>query len=222
MSQFQSLKIIALIAGIILLGCKTQQSLPEKYRPVVSLSPNGLTFEFKSDHTVSMVGWTDILGQEVAQGTWKYSSKKLWLKRDSLNKDKQLPKNSVIIVVEGFDKSSSKITIRVMDAKDISPIVGAEISFNEEPKTYLADTSGIVLINAISDLEYLRFSYVHIHKSIKVLNQKSNHITLIIDFENMPQLSWLTIPETWKVKGNKLIPLQREGSTELSGELIKY
>lgn len=209
-SKFQSAKIITLIVVLIFLGCKTELSLHGKYKPVVSMSPNGLTLEIKSDRTFSMLGWSDILGQEVINGTWKYSDKKLWLIKDSLKNDAPQTRDSLINVVERFDKISSKIIVRVIDAQDKKPVVGMEIGLNEDQSRFITDTSGTVIVDAISDLDKLRFSYLQIHKSIRLLNPKTNDITLVINFANLPHLSWLTVPELWKVKGNKLIPIKAE------------
>lgn len=212
-------KVLSLFTGIlavaVLLGCKTNKLLQGTYSTTAA-GPDAFTLILKPDSTFLSESYSDMMGSSSLGGKWH-------VKNDSLLLNfKTVPvADDFIRITVGPENKDKDMTIRVIDAGDKSPVVGAGIQVNGQPKRLMVDRSGVITDSLASVIRSVLFTYGSISKTIDISSLHTKNITIVVDFDKKPVISGAKLPGLWKIKKNKLIPFDGNGLLEWNSFLVK-
>ncbi|PWG81604.1 peptidase associated/transthyretin-like domain-containing protein [Pararcticibacter amylolyticus] len=160
------------------------------------MSPNSLKLVLREDHSFSLEGWNDIMGNSTRTGTWLLQKDTLLLEATAVSGSK--------ISTEEKQTGTGTLAITVVDESGAG-IAGADIWIDGKKKN-TTDTDGRVHWPA-EEIHLLRVRYLSLDQEVQIKNSRSDDIRVRLYLTTDINAGEMT-HQKWLHSGTKLVPVE--------------
>lgn len=165
-------------------------------------SPDFYQIKLNNDYTYAYYGWSDIMGADTVEGTWKVSKDTLYLNQ------KKKKKGRFIVSIDKKRSANNTSRVSILDVSDSTYVLGSKVYLNGDSGQFV-DSSGMVYKK--EEIEKIKIEYLSYLDSILVRDKGGNYFNIYLNFK-ANELDRFYVNPTWLKRGSRLIQVGTDGN----------
>lgn len=195
------MKIVFLFILTLIIGA-CSQSLIGTYITKGSDNFHQVTFDFKSDSTLEVTSWSDILGETRKTGQWHKVGNTVYTPNS-------LIQNEVLSYSFGKNSNSEYFRVFILDKFDNVGINLARVSINNGEEILKLEGNGIYTASVLEpqSVKSVNVKYLTQENTIVINDNLGDFNELIIYFDFEKSIVDIIYSQSWLYKGRKMYSL---------------